>query len=284
MTVAELLTWAVKQLPGYEDYLSIDILLTHTLNKSRSFLYANPEHMVSGAEEQQFKNYFKRFLQGEPIAYLTQKREFWSLSLKVTPDTLIPRQETELLVEWALKLLPDSSCLVADLGTGSGAIALALGFERPHWKIIATDKSLAALKVAEENAKNLNITNIIFVEGNWFSCHSRVDGNPFSTIEPERKFDLIISNPPYLAEEELHSGLSFEPHSALVAKEAGLGDIRHIISKAWHYLKQDGYLLIEHGYQQAEKVRSIFLEVGYNDIKMEYDLAGRERITWGRRG
>ncbi len=280
MIIAELLKWAVKKVDVAcepSPHLSVEILLAYTLNQSRSFLHTHPQQIVSDSQEQQFKSYLARFLQGEPIAYVTGKREFWSLELKVTPDTLIPRQETELLVEFALKLLVNSpECLIADLGTGSGAVALAIAHERPAFQIIATDKSPAALSIAKHNAKNLNIQNIIFKEGSW--CEALVG---------QDKFDLIISNPPYLDEEELHQaarGLLYEPYLALVANEKGLSEICRIVYEAWNYLKKGGYLCIEHGQTQGEKVRSIFLEVGYNDIKTEYDLAGLERITWGRRG
>lgn len=253
--------------------LDAEILLMHVLNVPRSYLHTYPETILNPEALAHFKDLVTRRERGEPIAYLTGHREFWSLDLIVTPDVLIPRMETELLVELLLKpsFFADSNeKLIADLGTGSGAIALALGSERPNWQIHAVDQSAAALKIAELNAKRLNIPNVIFHQGNW--CDAL----------PKIKFHAIVSNPPYIDCEDdhlTHPNMQFEPKIALVSPQAGLADITAIINQAKQYLAPGGCLLLEHGYQQASKVSSIFVKAGYTDIYTYCDLAGLERVT-----
>ncbi len=211
---------------------------------------------------------------GEPVAYLIGYQEFWSLNFKVTPATLIPRPETEILVEQILKKF-DTDCpvTIADLGTGSGAIALAIAHERPKWTIYATDISLPALKIAEQNAKNLHIANVKFHHGDWFNAL------------PRQVFDAMISNPPYIAEDDLELSKdvsNFEPRQALIAGDKGLQDIQHIIQEGKNFLKSGGYLLIEHGYQQARHVAKLLKIAGYSDIILYHDLSGLDRVTQGR--
>jgi release factor glutamine methyltransferase len=254
--------------------LDTEILLATVLNVSRSYLRAFPERELTKAEEAQFDVLIEKRHQGVPVAYLTGQREFWSLDLNVTPDTLIPRPETELLVELVLTAkAQDKTGLVADLGTGSGAIALSLAFEKPDWQVDAVDISPAALEVAKANAKKLQIKNVNFFLGDWCSAL------------PSKLYDIIVSNPPYIAEEDglvEEAVLRYEPRLALIAADAGFKDLQHIINESRSYLKHNGLLFLEHGYQQGERVRSIFLQAGYNDVVTHYDLANLERVTVGR--
>lgn len=251
--------------------LEKEILLANTLNVSRTYLHTWPEKTVDESQQEIFLKVMSRREQGEPIAYITGHREFWSLDLVVTPDVLIPRHETELLVELILQSSRNSTNkIIADLGTGSGAIALAIAHEKPNWTIHATDASPAALAVAKQNAKRLNIKNIIFHQGSW--CNAL----------PNIKFDAIVSNPPYIAENDEHvnqGDLRFEPYSALVSAEDGLSDISQIILQSSHYLKPGGQLLLEHGYQQAKNVAGIFEKARYTSTEVHLDLAGLERVT-----
>ncbi|MCE3238566.1 MAG: HemK family modification methylase [Gammaproteobacteria bacterium] len=252
--------------------LDAEILLAHVLSVQRSYLYTYPDYSLSMTEQNNFAALVKKRVAGWPIAYLTGHREFWSLDLAVTPDTLIPRPETELLVELILKKLPDVPLLVADLGTGSGAIALALAHERPRWTIYATDISSEALAVAKANAARLKIKNIIFPIGAWCSAL------------PKLCFDIMVSNPPYIAENDPHlqqGALPFEPSIALVSGEDGLKDIQDIIYGARHYLKVGGSLFVEHGFTQAEPVCSKFLNAGYTHILSYKDFSGLNRVTTG---
>jgi len=208
------------------------------------------------------------------VAYLTGSRAFWSLELKVTPATLIPRPDTETLVEWALERLPPAAALsIADLGTGSGAIALALARERPQCRITATDASAAALAVAQDNAASNQIANVAFRAGRWFA-----------PLAGER-YHLIVSNPPYIPAADPHLGrgdLRFEPRSALAAGPDGLDDIRLLVAGAPHHLTANGWLLLEHGYDQAAAVRTLLLQHGYHEVQTRHDATGHERISGGR--
>lgn len=248
-----------------------EILLAHVLKVSRSYLYAHPEHALTSEQEKKFTELVTRHAQGEPIAYLIGRREFWSLDLIVRRDTLIPRPETELLVEVALsKGGEEKNKLMADLGTGCGAIALAMAKEKPTWIVHATDFSGAALEIAKLNASRLQIGNVKFHEGSWCGA-----------LPSSLKFDLIVSNPPYIAAEDPHLQpgiLCYEPRSALIAGKSGLEDLETIIQQAKDYLKPGGYLLVEHGYQQAPAVKKIFLQAGYTDITSHQDLAGLNRV------
>lgn len=252
--------------------LEADILLSHVLHVPRSYLHAWPERVIEKQQQESFFHLLNRRLQGEPIAYITSHKEFWSLDLIVTPDVLIPRPETELLVELVLEQIPAYAGMtrVADLGTGSGAIALSLAHERPYWEIHATDKSPAALQIAKYNVERLNLDRIIFHQGSWCAAL------------PSIKFSVIVSNPPYIAPGDHHltqGDVRFEPISALVSPEQGLQDIQQIIHQAKDYLILGGMLLLEHGFDQAEKVVNIFQKEGYTDINIKQDLAGMNRVV-----
>lgn len=249
-----------------------EVLLASVLNVARSYLYAHKEKLIDPPSLTQYKNFIKRRKQGEPVAYILGKQEFWSLEFAVNQHTLIPRPETELLVQLTLvKLAHIDQATVVDLGVGSGAVAVALAYERPNWKIIATDISTEALKVANYNIAKHNIKNITLLQANW--CQGL----------PTEKFDAIISNPPYIAENDPHlSDLTFEPSGALVSGKDGLDDIRTIILQSRDYLKEQGLLLLEHGFNQAKQVRELMHNAGYYDaysIKQENEI---ERVTIGQ--
>jgi release factor glutamine methyltransferase len=271
----ELLSSATQRLVHASDTprLDAEILLAFVLDKSRTFLFAWPESEINTDLSREFENLLQQRLTGKPIAHITGVREFWSLSLRVTTDTLIPRPETELLVETLLELLPeDESLHIADLGTGSGAIALALAHERPNWKIVATDQSTAALDVARDNAQQLKICNVAFVQGEWF------------TPLAGRKFHAIVSNPPYIAENDKHlsqGDVRFEPMSALASGVDGLKDIQFIARQAKEYLLPDGLLMVEHGFDQKQAVQKIFQRAGFAHIQQRDDLNGHPRLTLG---
>jgi release factor glutamine methyltransferase len=211
---------------------------------------------------------------GEPIAHLIGQRDFWDMTLKVTKDTLIPRPETERLVQLALAQIPaDAAWHIADLGTGSGAIALAIARERPHCQLLATDLSAQALAVARDNAQQLQVTNIRFQNSHWFA---QLAGS---------RFEMIVSNPPYIAPDDPHlsqGDLRFEPQSALRADSGGLADIRAITQQAREHLTPPGWLLLEHGYQQGAAVAALLNDLGYREVEIYQDLNGNDRITLGK--
>jgi release factor glutamine methyltransferase len=255
--------------------LDAEILLEHVMHQTKAYLYANPDKLLTSARHQQFIKLVEKRAQGIPIAYLTRHQGFWDLDLIVTRDVLIPRPETEILVEIALQLKScEKSCVIADLGTGNGAIALALAHECPKWQLIAMDNSVSTISVAKLNADHLKIKNINFILGDF--CESL----------PDEKFDLIICNPPYIAEDDPHlmqGDVRFEPRSALVAGRDGLDIIRKIAAISLPYLKSGGYLLLEHGCDQAEQVRKILIEHGYQDPVTKPDLAGHPRASYARK-
>lgn len=257
-----------------EAKLESEVLLAFVLNKPRSYLYTWPEQALPDERLVHFNELIKRRVAGEPVAYITGVREFWGLSLKVTPDTLIPRAETEKLVEIALQHIPENSPFrVADLGTGSGAIALAIASERPNITIEATDISDAALAIATENLSTLGFKNVQFRPGRWFDAHSG------------SAFNFILSNPPYVADNDPHleqGDLRFEPQQALSSGADGLRDIREIIQKARSHLLDGAYLLLEHGFDQANAVIDLFEKSGYSEVRCFLDYAERERATIGR--
>lgn len=252
--------------------LDAEVLLCHCLAKPRSYLRAWPERPLSADEYHQFSQYLARRAAGEPIAYILGEREFWSLPLTVSPATLIPRPETELLVETALALALPDNIFALDLGTGTGAIALALAKERPTWSVTATDRMPAALQLARTNSQALGLP-IELIESDWFSA---LNG---------RQFDLILSNPPYIdaADPHLSEGdVRFEPASALVAKANGLGDLFTLIAQAPCFLSPGGWLLLEHGWQQAEAVVATLSERGFSQVRWQADLAGQPRMSLGQ--
>lgn len=274
--ISDALQWATQQLTNVSDVAKLDaeVLLAHALQVPRSYFYAWPARDLNAAEHHQFAELIQRKLQGEPVAYITGRREFWSLDFFVSPDTLIPRPETELLVEMALEKFATSEAVkIADLGTGCGAIALSLAHEKPTWEVYATDKMQNALSVAKANAARLNLSNVVFCEGTW--CKAL----------PLTQFDAIISNPPYIAKDDSEVNqdvIESEPHTALFSADQGLADLRQIIDEAKNYLKLNGYLMLEHGCQQAGAVRQLLANAGYAEIKLYKDLSGIDRVTIGR--
>jgi release factor glutamine methyltransferase len=256
------------------DPMDAQWLLVHALGQSRSWLYAHGEDIAGAALAARFEALVARRVAGEPVAYLTGRRGFWSFDLAVTPATLIPRVETELLVELALTRLPqDRDLHVADLGTGSGAIALALAHERPRARVVSTDASDAALAVARGNGDALGIGNIAFRQGDWLA-----------PLAGER-FDLIASNPPYIASDDPHLGagdLRHEPMAALASGRDGLDAIRVIVRDAPAHLLARGWLLLEHGLEQGCAVRELLEAAGFVEVATNADLEGRDRVTLGR--
>jgi release factor glutamine methyltransferase len=272
--IANLLKQAAAENAGGLARVDAEYLLSHYLSKPRSWLYAHSDYQLKPEQEIDFKELVNRRQQGEPIAYIAGRRGFWTFDLLVTPDTLIPRPETELLVELAIECIDlNSASNVLDLGTGTGAIALAIAQERPKANVVAVDYSEPALIVARQNAAELNIRNIEIFHSNWFGGLQ------------ERRFDVIVSNPPYIedADEHLLQGdLRFEPRTALASGADGLDDIRIIVSGAKAHLNSKAWLLIEHGWNQAEPIRQLFIDAGYVDVTTEQDLAKRDRVTMGR--
>lgn len=273
--IATLLKKAISTSDAGLSRVDAEFLLAHFLGKTRSWLYAHADHEMDEQQCEDFDVLVQRRKQGEPVAYITGRRAFWSLDLKVTPDTLIPRPETELLVELALsRLPPETPAKILDLGTGSGAIALAIAIERPASQITAVDASASAIVIAMDNANLLKLRNVTFEQGNWYS---RLGG---------QRFNVIVSNPPYIEDADMHLGkgdLRFEPRSALVSGPDGLDDIRTIVSEAQSHLLPGGWLLIEHGWNQGEAVRGLFRCAEFFDIETSKDLEQRERVTFGRR-
>jgi len=274
--VKRALSIANIQLEVYIDTARIDaeILLAHTLSKTRTWLYAHPEELLSKEQLLIFQQNVARRSLGTPVAHITGTREFWSLPLKVNNETLIPRPETELLVELMLsRLSHETNARVLDLGTGSGAIALALAKERNDWQISACDCSEGALKTAEENAQTLGLNNIRFYHSDWFE-----------QIKTPETFHAIVSNPPYIAANDPHlrqGDLRFEPLTALVSGIDGLSALEHIIKHSLARLEPDGLLLIEHGYDQKAAVTSMLDEYGYKLVQCWKDFQGHDRVSGG---
>ncbi|HHQ4713412.1 TPA: peptide chain release factor N(5)-glutamine methyltransferase [Aeromonas veronii] len=254
-----------------------DVLLCHLLGCRRSYLMTWPERELDAAQQATLQTWLARRLNGEPIAHLVGEREFWSLPLKVSPATLIPRPDTEVLVEQALTKIPQGPCAVLDLGTGTGAIALALKSERPEVDVWAVDRMADAAALARENSAALGLP-IEVRDGSWFEPL----GEPDRDNTP--RFAVIVSNPPYIdgADPHLEQGdVRFEPRSALVADDAGLADIRHIVAHAPAYLLTDGWLLLEHGWDQGEAVRQLLQDLGYRSVTTVRDYGENERVTLG---
>lgn len=274
MDIATAMKQAKKLLAaGDSPALDAEVLLAHILGKGRIHLLTWPEQILSPQQESNYFQLIEQRRTGIPVAYLTGHAEFWSLPLSINRYTLIPRPETELLVETALELIPTgANWAIADLGTGSGAIALALSSEHPNSTIHAVERSAEALEIARKNAATLGL-KVQFYQGSWFE--------PLDKMQ----FDLIISNPPYIPEQDPHlseGDVRFEPDTALSSGTDGLDDIRHIIHTAHQHLQAGGWLLLEHGFDQGEAVALIFRNEGYTEVDTIRDLAGHPRISLGR--
>jgi release factor glutamine methyltransferase len=279
MTITEALAdaqSALSQAGHTEARLEAQLLLQHVLDvNNRAWLIAHEHDTLSQTQLSTFNTLISRRIQGEPIAYILGYREFYGLTLKVSPDTLIPRPDTETLVESALNKISvaQSGLSVLDLGTGTGAIALAIAQNRPLAEVFAVDASAGALKIAQENAANLNIHNVSFVLSNWFSALD------------QQRFDIIVSNPPYIESDDPHlkqGDLRFEPQSALASGKDGLYDIRQIIDESVLHLKPQGWLILEHGYNQAKAVAELMSAAGLVDLASIKDLGGNMRVTIGK--
>lgn len=276
-TLRQIVADASARLGGVEARHEAELLLLHVLDRPRSWLFAHATDPLAAADQAAFEALLARRVAGEPVAYLTGRRGFWTLDLEVDPATLIPRPETELLVELALERLPSDQALqLADLGTGSGAIALALASERPQARVLATDASPGALAVAARNAARHELGNVRFAEGghDWYA--------PLQGL----RFDLIASNPPYIASDDPHleqGDLRFEPATALASGVDGLDDIRRIVDGGQAHLLPGGWLLIEHGWDQGAAIRALFESAGFAEVQTVQDLEQRDRITLGRR-
>ena len=284
MTITEALTAAQTVLTlaantealatNNEVKLEAQLLLRHVLQVDRAWLIAHENDALSTETQAEFEALLARRLQGEPIAYILGEREFYGLRLQVTPATLIPRPDTETLVEAALANIPKNGNVhVLDLGTGSGAIALAIAKNRPQSLVLAVDASHTALQVAKHNADRLNISNVQFILSDWFSA-----------LEDQR-FEIIVSNPPYIEADDPHlaqGDLRFEPPDALASGKDGLSDIRTIINQCLTHLKPQGWLMLEHGYNQAEAVSDLMSAVGLVDVATIKDLGGNNRVTMGK--
>jgi release factor glutamine methyltransferase len=273
VTISELLQRSSELTASDSAVLDTELLLSHVLDVSRTYLKTWPDRQPDTEQVTTFAALFQRRLRGEPIAYILGHQGFWSLDLKVSEHTLIPRPETELLVETALELQLPPQSSVLDLGTGTGAIALALACERRNWNIIALDFQPQAVALAEENRAAHKLDNVQIVQSNWFAAL------------PAVKFDLIVSNPPYIENNDPHlsqGDVRFEPASALVSGAEGLDDLILLIGQSVVFLKPNGWLLVEHGYDQGPGVRALFTEAGFSAIETRNDYNQMDRITFGQ--
>lgn len=273
--VATLLSEARAQLEGHSPSAALDarVLLAHLLGKPETFLFTWPEHEPTDSQQRQFREWIARRRDGVPVAHLVGRREFYGHEFLVSPDTLIPRPDTELLVDLALELLPGNlPQRLADLGTGTGAIAISLGLARPQWTVLAVDFTVAILDLAERNVRRFGATNVQVRQSSW--CR-----------DLPGQYHALVSNPPYIAENDPHldeGDVRYEPRSALTAGADGLDDIRVLIEQAPSRLLPGGWLLLEHGYDQGDAVRALMAAGGFSDVQTRRDLGDRERVTLGR--
>ncbi|WP_039915020.1 peptide chain release factor N(5)-glutamine methyltransferase [Cellvibrio mixtus] len=279
ITVAQCLQLA-PELESISDSarLDIELILCHILQKNRTWLFTWPDKKLDEAQQKMFNDFFRRRKNGEPIAHIIGQREFWSLPLAVNNSTLIPRPDTELLVEVTLELFaqdkPDQVRNCLDLGTGTGAIVLALASEKPHWQLLGVDKSIDAVALAEKNRTQLDFNHVKIQQSDWFAQIEWCE------------FDVIVSNPPYIDPQDPHlnqGDVRFEPRSALIADNHGLADIEFIIREGSNYLHCDGWLLLEHGYDQGEAVRGLLRANGFVAVETRRDLGGNERVSLGKK-
>lgn len=274
MTLSQTLAWLAQQLPPEEAKLEAELLLQRAIGVNRTYLRSHPETELSAAQHAQLTAWLTRRLTGEPLAYILGDTAFYGLTLSVSPDVLIPRQDTELLVDAALDLIPESThTRVLDMGTGSGAIAIAIASQRPKALVSALDSSSAALTVAKDNACAHKLPAIRFYLSDWFSGL------------PTQQFDIIVSNPPYIENDDVHlsqNSLPFEPAQALTSGKDGLDAIRHLCQQAPNWLADNGWLLIEHGYNQGAAVRALFTQACFNQVATHCDYGNNDRITLGQ--
>lgn len=276
-TIEQLLTTSSVQLVQSDSaLLDVQIILAHVLNVSRSHFYTWPDQFVEAQPLEQFNALFERRLSGEPIAYIVGEQEFWSLSFKVSSATLIPRPDTEVLVETVLNHVSENTARGIDLGTGTGAIALSLAHEMPQWTMLGLDYSEGAVALAESNRQHLQLANAQIIQSDWLS---KVDESWLGQC------DFIVSNPPYIDENDPHlsqGDVRFEPSSALVAANNGLQDYIDILTNVKPYLKAGGKVFFEHGFQQAKALRVLFQAHGFSNIETVVDYGGNDRVTFGQ--
>ena len=271
MHIKQLIHNAAQKIESDSAQLDAELILLHVIKANRTVLFTDPDRRLTTQESLDFDLLVERRCQGEPIAYLIGNQGFWSLDLEVSPDTLIPRPDTESLVEWVLDQFDHQAMRVLDLGTGTGAIALALAQERPNWHVTGVDFKTEAVALATRNAKRNGIHNAEFFVSDWYSA-----------IPANTNYDLIVSNPPYIDEQDKHlneGDVRFEPKSALVAADQGLADLAKISQGASAFLK--GCLVMEHGWKQAEAVRNMLMKDAFKNVGSGRDLAGHERFTFG---
>jgi release factor glutamine methyltransferase len=281
-SIEQAVSWAVEQLnelAGQDQMVDAKVdaqlLLCSVIGQNTAYLFTWPEKIMAEQQLKVYQQLIKRRKTGEPVAYLTGERGFWSLDLKTAPCTLIPRPDTECLVEWAMETSLPEQAKILDLGTGTGAIALAIASEKPLWNIHACDVNPQAVELAKLNAAHNNINTVSIVQSNWFAAYG---------LEHQHSFDLIVSNPPYIDKDDPHLAMGdvrFEPHTALVADEQGMADIDFIVKQTTDFLKPDGWLMIEHGFEQGQKVREVFVQQGFVLVMTKKDYSGHERFTIG---
>ena len=277
-TVADLLQRHNELSPASDTaLLDTELLLCHSLSVDRAWLKTWPDKILSAPDMQRFEQLFRRRLEGEPVAFIIGSQGFWTLDLKVWPHTLIPRPETELLVETAMQLELPNNSQVLDLGTGTGAIALALASEYPQWQMTAVDVQASAVELAEQNRLACQLKNVTIYQSDWFAA--------VANRQPQTLFNLIVSNPPYIEIDDAHlfeGDVRFEPASALVSGTQGLDDLQLVIGQSSGFLAPAGWLLVEHGHAQGLAVRDLFNEAGYVLVETRQDYNQLDRITLGR--